>query len=213
MALFALALLPAAPSVGADEAASPRSLLLVASNRITDAHFSRSVVLVTHHGGGGPLGIILNRPTDLALADVFDGETALQGRKDRLFVGGPVSRQTLVFLLRADPPPQSAVEVLAGLFMSLDAEEGLRRLRESDGEVRVFAGYSGWAPGQLEKEIARGDWHLLPADADSVFSREPGSLWEELVRRASLKAVRHDGSAPRGAPTQVRNRTADTPGT
>jgi putative transcriptional regulator len=186
-------LLPAAaPFAAQPEAADPpRSLLLVASNRITDSNFSRTVVLVTQHGGGGPIGVILNRPTELALPDLFDREPALRGRKDRLFIGGPVSRHTLVFLLRADQPPKSAVELLSGIYMSLDIDESLQRLRQG-ATVRVYAGYAGWSPGQLEREIAHGDWHLLPVDADIILSADPESLWETLVRRASLKTVRID---------------------
>lgn len=192
--LCAAAFLPAGVSAAEPDPPSPRSLLLIASNRISDANFSRTVVLVTQHGGGGPIGVVLNRPSELVLADIFDQEHALRGRKDRLFIGGPVSRHTLVFVLRADKQPKSAVEVLSGLYMSLDADESLRRLRQGAAEtsVRVYAGYAGWSPGQLEKEIAHGDWHLLPADADTILSAEPESLWETLVRRASIKTVRAD---------------------
>jgi putative transcriptional regulator len=184
-----LGLLAPASAADAIGDSGPRSLLLVAAERLGDPNFSRTVVLVTQHGGGGPIGVVLNRATDVALAEVFPGEPALQGRKEKLFRGGPVASATLVFMLRADQPPAKTVELVPGLHMGFDSAEALRRLREGAADVRVFAGYAGWAPGQLEKEIAHGDWHLLPADAEVIMSREPQGLWEQLRPRAPLKWI------------------------
>ncbi len=183
-------------SARAAETDGARSILLVASNRITDASFERSVVLVTRHGGDEPIGVVLNRPTEVPLKEVFGDVTGLDAARDRLFFGGPVSRRMLVFVFRAESRPEHSVELMPGVFMSLDAtllRELLRRDQPAAG-LRIYAGYAGWTAGQLEQEITRGDWHVIEASAEAVFSTEPESLWQELIRRASLKTTQGEAA-------------------
>jgi putative transcriptional regulator len=183
-------------SARAAETDGARSILLVASNRITDASFERSVVLVTRHGGDEPIGVVLNRPTEVPLKEVFGDLTGLDATRDRLFFGGPVSRRMLVFVFRAESRPEHSVELMPGVFMSLDAtllRELLRRDQPAAG-LRIYAGYAGWTAGQLEQEITRGDWHVIEASAEVVFSAKPESLWQELIRRASLKTTQGEAA-------------------
>lgn len=179
---------------GMPAAADPplKSIVLVASGKLGDANFSRSVVLVTRHGAGGPIGVILNRPTETTVGTVFPDADALPPGADRIFFGGPVASRMIVFLFRAAAPPANSLQVLPGLYLSFDAEllNGLLRAKGPKSDLRIFAGYAGWAPDQLENEIARGDWHPIPADADLVFNRDAGKLWLDLIRRASARSVR-----------------------
>lgn len=102
-------------------------------------------------------------------------------------------REQLVVLFRAAVPSTAAIEVLDGVYMSSSRElfrELLGRENPVEG-LRVFAGYAGWGPGQLESEVARGDWHLATADVRMVFEMKPERLWQELERRASAKKIRH----------------------
>ena len=188
--LICLALAMPVPA-GSAEGEPLRSILLVASTKITDRHFGRSVVLVTHEAQGGPLGLILNRPTDLSLHEVFEGVQGLDSQRDRVFFGGPVSVQMLIFVFRAEGKAPEGIEVLPGVRIGFEPKvlDRLLRREQPTRGLRVFAGYAGWAPGQLEEEIARGDWHLLQAEADIVFSEHPESLWTELIRRASLESA------------------------
>lgn len=183
--------------VGGSAAAGPpvRSIFLVAAEKLGDPNFSRSVVLVTRHGSGGPIGVILNRPTDTAMSAVFPDAVDLPPGATQIYFGGPVARRTIVYLFRASTPPSNNLEVLPGIYLSFDAEmlSDLLRAEGPKSDLRVFAGHAGWAPDQLENEIARGDWHPIPADADFVFRRETEKLWLDLIERASARSVREEG--------------------
>lgn len=191
--LLALAL----PAFG-DDAQSAKSILLVARKNLPDPYFRDSVVLVTNRGAPVPVGTIVNRPTQTTLASVFPEIERLRLRQEKLFFGGPVEPQALIVVFRAAVPPREAIEVLDGVYMSANRElmrELLGRESPVDG-LRVFAGHAAWAPGQLESEVARGDWRLIRADAGTVFEKKPETLWKELERRASaIVASRTTGSA------------------
>lgn len=187
----------ALPASGAD-VQPKKSIFLVAKKDLPDPNFRDTVVLVTNYGGSAPVGVIVNRPTQTPLAKVFADIGQLRSREEKLFFGGPVRRQELVVVFRAAVPPPGGIEVLDGVYMSSSSKlmrELLGRESPVDG-LRVFAGHSGWGPGQLESEIARGNWHLTRADARMIFEKKPESLWKELERRASATiALRSTGLA------------------
>ena len=120
-------------------------------------------------------------------------------------------------MFRAAVPPPEAIEVLEGVYMS-SSSELLRELlgRENPVEgLRVFAGHAGWAPGQLESEVTRRDWHLVTADARTVLETEPEKLWKELERRASATTVRYEypaGSGQHDAYHRVRQQADEQKG-
>jgi putative transcriptional regulator len=193
--LFGFAL----PTFGYD-AQPMKSILLVARKNLPDPFFRDSVVLVTRSGGLVPIGVIINRPTEVPLSRVFPDIERLGSGEEKLFFGGPVMPEHLVVLFRAAVPPTEAIEVLDGVYMSLSGEL-LRELLGRENPVqglRVFAGHAGWAPGQLESEVARGDWHLVTADARMVLEMEPEKIWKELERRASATTVRYEHPAEFG---------------
>lgn len=185
----ALGLLPT-PAAAQDR---PNGILLVARPELGDPNFRETVVLVTRHAHGGAVGVILNRPTVVPLRQLFPATESLKGRPDVVFHGGPVSAATLVVVFRAAAPPPNALRVLDDVYMSLDPEL-LDRLvgRSPLPELRVHAGYAGWAPGQLEAEIHRGAWHVLDADAETIFQADPATMWRTLLRRATSRTVRRD---------------------
>jgi putative transcriptional regulator len=173
------------------------AIFLVATRGLVDPNFEKTVVLVTNPPRGTPFGVIINRPLPDRLADAMPDQPSLKGRKDVVFSGGPVAREGLVFLVRAPNPPPGALLVLPDVFFTADVdliERLLQRKNPLDG-VRVFAGYSGWGPGQLQIEIARGDWRVLPADAATVFDKDPKGIWPEMIERAMSKQARTGGGA------------------
>jgi putative transcriptional regulator len=175
----------------AEEPAPNRSVLLIANEEMADPRFRESVVLVTRHGRSrSTIGVIVNRAFDVSLDQVFpDFRLATQ---HRLHYGGPVSKGQIVFLVRGDAAPKAAITLAEHLFISSDGGS-LRRLVEAStptDRLRVFDGFASWAPGQLEQEIDRGDWYLLPVDADALFSEPLGELWQKLLRRATQSMVR-----------------------
>jgi len=177
-----------------------KSILLVARKNLPDPFFRDSVVPVTRSAGLAPVGVIVNCPTDVPLSSVFPDIERLRLREEKLFFGGPVAREQLVVVFRAAVAPTEAIEVLEGVYMS-SSRELLRELlgRENPVEgLRVFAGHAGWAPGQLESEVRRADWHLATADARMIFEEKPERLWQELERRASATTVRREHPAVLG---------------
>jgi putative transcriptional regulator len=189
----------AAPVPAAESQAN--AVFLIAKREMGDPNFRETVVLVTHPPRGGPLGVIINRPLVDRLSDVFPDQPSLKGSKEVLYFGGPVARQGLVFLVRSAKPPQGVLMVLRDVFFTSDVAliEKLLQRKDPLAGLRIFAGYSGWAPGQLQNELARGGWHVVPADSESVFDKDPAALWPELIERATSKQTRKDEGGRRKA--------------
>jgi putative transcriptional regulator len=166
-------------------------IFLVASRDLRDPNFRETVVLVTQPPQGGPFGLIINRPLPHRLSELFPEYEALRERDSVIHFGGPVERDGIVFLVRAKTPPPSATRVLDDVYVLTDLSAALDLLENPDPEnTRVFAGYSGWAPGQLQSELRRGGWHVLPADAATVFDKKAGEIWPALIGRANLRRTR-----------------------
>jgi putative transcriptional regulator len=199
IAVLALALAMPAAAAAAERQAN--AIFLIASRELNDPNFRQTVILVTHPQQGGPWGVIINRPLGQKLSEVFTDQDTLKDRKDVLHFGGPVARDGLVFLVRAAAPPPRSVPLLRDVYFTGDTgwiEEQFKR-PDPTRDLRVYAGYSGWAPGQLQREIERGGWHVHPADAETVFDTEPSRIWPELIERATNKQARRD-EEPRAAP-------------
>jgi putative transcriptional regulator len=181
-AVFALLLLLASSwAASADEAKPMTAMLLVARDELPDSNFGHSVVLVMNNIGLAPAGIIVNRPTRIAVSSLFPEIEHLTQAHDKVYFGGPVEIESVSFLFRADKPPEHAVQVLDGVYLSSDKDLLLKLLnRDKPMEgLRIFVGYSGWGPGQLQAEIARGDWKLAPAKPEAIFDAKPEHPWPE----------------------------------
>jgi putative transcriptional regulator len=155
------------------------AILITAQAQVRDPFFGDAVVLVLNNLGPAPVGVAINRPTTLTVAHLFPDLKHLAQLHDRVYFGGPVEFGSVWFLFRAAKQPEHAVRVCEGVYLSASRELLLRLLARDkplDG-LRVFAGHSGWAPGQLESEIARGDWKLSRAEPDVIFSGKPERLW------------------------------------
>ena len=165
--------------------ASLRGHLLIAGPALVDPNFHRTVVLVGEHGDEGAMGVVLNRPSAVAVAEAVEPLADLDGldaASETVFVGGPVQPQAIVVLGEFEDP-ELAGALVFGTVGFLPGEI------EDPAEVgaltraRVFAGYAGWAPGQLEAELEEGSWIVEPAEPDDVFTPEPESLWSAVLRR------------------------------
>lgn len=160
---------------------SQRGNLLIAGPSLFDPNFRRTVVLIGEHNDDGALGVVLNRPTPVRVADAVPPLTPLVGDDQVLFVGGPVRPRSPVVLAEFDHPELADVLAFGSIgFLTGDVEagagEGVRR-------ARVFAGYSGWGPGQLEAELGSGGWIPEPAVEADVFCQDPEALWSSVLRR------------------------------
>ena len=168
------------PTAADDTPPSLTAILLVARDGLPDPDFASSVVLVMNNLGPAPVGVIVNRPTKIAVSELFPQLKQLTRVRDKVYFGGPVEYGSLWFLFRAaTAPPEHAVRALDGLYVSAD-EQLLHRLLSRDKPMdglRIFIGHSGWAPGQLESEIAHGDWSLERASSDAIFRGKSEHAW------------------------------------
>jgi putative transcriptional regulator len=168
-----LALLAAAGAI-AQEEDPPNGALLVAKPSMSDPRFARTVVLVTQRESGETAGVILNRPTQRTHAP--SGE--------KLYYGGPVMQQVVVAVFRAPQRPEApAFHVLRGVYLSMHPAN-VEKLPGSLRTYRLYSGFSGWAPAQLQAEMELDAWYILPASEDLVFREDTGGMWDELVEKA-----------------------------
>jgi putative transcriptional regulator len=156
--------------------------LLVAGPDLLDPNFRRSVLLVGEHGDEGAMGVILNRPSPVSVADAVPPLAELVDEAELVHVGGPVQPQAIVVLGDFRDPDEAAALVLGSIGF-LPAEIETAADVGSLERARVFAGYAGWGPGQLESEIAEESWIIGEAVADDVFTDDPDGLWSEVLRR------------------------------
>jgi putative transcriptional regulator len=158
--------------------------LLVAEPMLGDPNFDRTVVLVVEHSADGAMGLVLNRPTTIAVVDVLPAWAPIVADPAVLHVGGPVEEQSGWCLARvSDPAPRPGyVPVLGDVGLvdldadPLDAVGSIRR-------ARLFAGYSGWGPGQLERELAGDAWFVVAAEPDDPFLTDGATLWSRILAR------------------------------
>lgn len=164
--------------------------LLVATPLLGDPNFRRSVVLIVEHEVvEGTLGIVLNRPTEIPVGQVLEQWTDLATNPSVLFRGGPVSPDSALALAHVpgtdEPLGWRALDgapALARLGL-LDLDTPPRLLAPAIKDLRVYAGYAGWGPGQLQAEIDEGAWLILSAEPGDVFAAEPEHLWRKVLRR------------------------------
>jgi putative transcriptional regulator len=158
--------------------------LLVATPNLGDPNFERTVVLVLEHGEEGALGVVLNRPSDLDVAEPLPEWARAAAHPPVVFIGGPVAPSAAVCLARlASPGAARGWEPLLGSVGTLDLDSDPDEAMAGLDEIRVFAGYAGWAPRQLEGEIEAGGWFVVDADAADPLSPAPEGLWSAVLRR------------------------------
>jgi putative transcriptional regulator len=164
--------------------------LLVATPLLGDPNFKRAVVLIVEHEDvQGTLGVVLNRPTTIGVGQVLEQWTDMATEPSVVFRGGPVapnSALALALIPGKDEPVgwralDGAPSVARLGLLDLDTPPGL--LATAITSMRVYAGYAGWSPGQLESEIDEGAWYVLSAEPGDVFAADPGLLWQQVLRR------------------------------
>jgi putative transcriptional regulator len=167
---------------------SLKGQLLVANPLLPDPNFDRTVVLVLAHEDEGALGLVLNRPSDTDIDAPLPRWERLAAEPPVVFVGGPVAPGAAICLARVPEGRLSEGWIpLLGELGTLDLEQDPDELTIGVEAIRIFAGYSGWGPGQLEQEIDVGAWFVLPANSDDPMSDDPEQLWKRVLRRQGGK--------------------------
>ncbi|MBI1396577.1 MAG: hypothetical protein GC151_11405 [Betaproteobacteria bacterium] len=205
-----LALFGVAARAGVESDGVP--VILVAHPGISEPAFAETVIVVTFPPNAGPVGLVLNRPSGMTLGELFGQDRPeLAQHRDPIYLGGPVAPASMLFLFRSRTPADRALPVAGDVYLSGDDTvfESLVARPDAIADRRFFAGHAGWADGQLDAEIDRGEWYVLPADADSLLARDTTRLWETLLARATALRARlapgnRGGSGMSVAATAVR---------
>jgi putative transcriptional regulator len=189
--LTVLHAVPALASMEFSPSSVEKGVLLVASPSLDDPNFRRAVVLIVEHGPEGTLGLILNRSTNVLLSEALPDLTVLKGTSYQLFAGGPVEPTRLLLLSRLKKPSADVRPVFDGVYVG-GTPEVLERIitqAEPTETFRAFAGYAGWAPGQLAFEMLQGSWAVLPPDSFNIFDKDPATLWPDSLSRLQAPRV------------------------
>ena len=180
--------------------ASLRGRLLVAAPTLRDPNFDRTVVLVLEHTDDGALGVVLNRPSDIEVADALPGGWELLAAEPPVvFLGGPVAPTGAICVARRggrgirpydhdrddddEDDDDAQWQPLFGDLGIVDLERPPEDVAAEVADLRVFVGHAGWGPGQLEGEVEVGGWFVLDALPDDTVAARPDALWELVLRR------------------------------
>jgi putative transcriptional regulator len=161
---------------------SARGQLLIAGPTLLDPNFARTVVLIGEHNEDGALGVVLNRPSETSVGEAVPDLEDLASADSPVHVGGPVQPSAVLVLAEFDDPDPDTPLVTGSVgFLAVDDEDD--RVATQVGRARVFAGYAGWGPGQLEAELERDDWIVVGARPDDVFDEDAPTLWSRVLDR------------------------------
>jgi len=179
---FAGLLLLLAGTAAAQQDGPPNAILLIAKPALLDPNFRETVVLVTQTADFSTVGVILNRP----------GADKHEKTGEPVYLGGPVMPQVTVVLFRsATLPGSAAFPLLKDIYLSMHPDNIAPLLAGAGATYRLYTGFSGWAPRQLESELERDGWYVLPATEEVVFRKNTEGLWRELLEKAQRGKTPH----------------------
>jgi putative transcriptional regulator len=166
---------------------SIRGKFLIAGKHLRDNNFFKSIVLMLEHNDEGAMGLVINRPLDVSLSEALSKHFDFPASDHYLYDGGPVEQNALLILHNSTDHDQEHVAVVPGVFVGTSPdifERVVQSISEDDASFRfrIFAGYSGWSAGQLESEMARGDWYAVKAKSQHVFGDDPYEVWEDVMQ-------------------------------
>jgi putative transcriptional regulator len=161
---------------------SLRGQLLLAAPNLLDPNFHRTVVLVSEHNDQGAMGVVLNRPSTMTVGEAVPALGKVLSAEQAVFVGGPVAPTSIILLAEFLDPELASLLVFGRVGLPA-AEVEIDQLVRSIDRARVFAGYAGWGPGQLEGELENEDWITHPAGPQDVFGDEAPELWGAVLGR------------------------------
>lgn len=156
--------------------------LLLAAPMLLDPNFRRTVVLVGAHSDDGAMGVVLNRPSEVTVGEAVPQLEPAVDEEAPVYLGGPVQTSSIVLIAEFTDPSPAGLLVLGRIgFPAPEAD--IEELAQTTARRRVFAGYAGWSGGQLDAELAQGDWIAHPAQPDDVFTECPEELWSAVLTR------------------------------
>ncbi|MBI5885739.1 MAG: YqgE/AlgH family protein [Deltaproteobacteria bacterium] len=162
-----------------------RGKFLVAKRGMKDMRFAQTVILLLEYGSQGAGGLIINRPTPVAVSDVIKDINPGRLASGKVYIGGPVEPNTIVMLIRASKQPEGALHVFDNVYITSrkDTFDNAASDDRLAADCRLYAGYASWAPLQLDKEIFHGDWFVIDGDVRTVFEAGAEDIWPSLMRK------------------------------
>ncbi len=158
---------------------SLKGVFLIASPGLEDANFRRTVVLIMEHTAEGAFGLIMNRPASATIREFWDEVEHQPVEADGpVFLGGPVEGPIICI---HDAAEWTEGEILPGVFVAMRRDHVQKLVAGAARELRIFVGYAGWGPSQLEGEMEAGGWLTLPASADFIFCKDVSMLWHQSI--------------------------------
>lgn len=191
---FLLTTMIAAAPVNAEDRAEAGKLL-VATDEVRGEIFARTVILLLHYDADGAMGLVINRPTDVLPEEVIDDPAVLSDYEGTLFWGGPVEMGGMRALVRSGAPPDGAATIVDDVHL-VPFDDAIARLPADVSSLRLYIGYAGWAPGQLDGELDIGSWDVRDAAGEVVFSEDPRGLWKALEPVRTYRAGLVDAALP-----------------
>ena len=156
--------------------------LLLDGGELTGSFFHHTVILVCEHSAEGAFGLVLNRSSGSKVGELVVADLPVTLKDSPLFLGGPVQPTALSFLHADNFIPDANVFPNLSLGHSLDELVEVGESFSASKKVKMFAGYAGWSPGQLENEMKRKSWLTFPASLELVFETPPDQLWQKILR-------------------------------
>jgi len=166
---------------------SLKGQLILDNGKLRGSFFHRSVILICQHDSEGAFGLVLNHATSNKVGEAVVANLPDTLKKEPLFLGGPVQPQALSFLHNDNYLPEANVLTNLSLGHSLDSLVELSESFSPTQKLKIFAGYAGWSPGQLEDEMKRDTWMVHPASVDLVFHPNPTQLWPLILKDKGWK--------------------------
>ncbi len=178
---------PAWPQATSKQLAPAKGMFLVASKDLDGSDFHRTVVLLTGYSTLGASGLAINRPSKISIHEAFPKLPRFNGDAAMMNLGGPVHTNAVFVLIQTQQPATEMLHVFKDIFMasSLNALKRAPARKQQSIQARAYAGYSGWAPGQLEAEIEQGRWLVIEADPQIIFTEDREKIWPQLMKSGS----------------------------
>lgn len=176
---------PAAGFNSKKEVPLKQGVFLVAKAELTDPNFLHTVILLVSYGKDGALGLIINRPTEITIQQAIPDIKEPKNAGSNIYFGGPVNRNNLFALFTSDKKPDNAQNAFGKIYFSGSKDVILSLLQKEDkkNKARIYTGYAGWMPGQLEFEIRRGSWRIVESSEEMVFSDYPENIWPSIFKK------------------------------
>lgn len=165
--------------------------ILIMERDAPDPLFAHSVIVLARYEKSGTVGLMLHYRSNIPIQEALHGLAGAENRRDPMFVGGPVEMDSVMGLLRTSTPPAQGSRVAGKVYLVASKEQIQSALTTTKmpSDLRMFLGYTGWAPGQLEHEVELGGWWVFDYDESLVFDDHPETLWDRLIKKTMLQRV------------------------